>query len=376
MKIFKITDRKVLRFKYREDINGLRALSVVSVILYHLDINLFGKKLFISGYLGVDVFFIISGFLISNIIISELTNNTFMFKSFYERRIRRVFPTLFITILISFFSSFMILTPKPMNEFLKSALAALLFVSNIFFSKLDFYNAEPTQVMPLLHTWSLGIEEQFYLLFPILCFTLYKYFKSYFLEIISLIAVISIFFNLGAGNVKFYLLQFRMWELLIGVILSTLFINFKLNLKYIKSIGFLILIYTLNSFDETSILQIEPKILIAFAVSLILISDNKNTYFDKLCNLKIIKNLGLISYSLYLFHQPLFAFAKIYIQKNTLEFTNINQNDYFLFQSFKSITPVLIAILFLISNLNYFFIEKKFINKTFNLKVLRNFFLY
>ena len=160
-KIFEFIDiSKIDRISFRGDINGLRAIAVLAVVLYHADIGPFK-----GGWLGVDIFFVISGYLISNIIISELNNNSFSFSNFYIRRVRRILPALFSTLIFTIPFSYLLLTPKGMMEYTKSVVSSIFFYANYYFQNLDFYNAEPTKVMPLLHTWSLSIEEQFYLFF-------------------------------------------------------------------------------------------------------------------------------------------------------------------------------------------------------------------
>ena len=171
--IFDISN--IERIPYRQDVNVLRALAVLSVMFYHAEIQFFK-----GGWLGVDIFFVISGYLISNIIISDLNNCTFSFRRFYERRVRRIIPALFSVILICLPFSYWLLTPRAILEFSKSMISSIFFYSNYFFQNLDFYNAEPTKVMPLLHTWSLAVEEQFYIFFPLICFVIYKYFRKYF----------------------------------------------------------------------------------------------------------------------------------------------------------------------------------------------------
>src|SRR5210317_2544570 len=167
--IYKLTDiSSIKRISFRQDINGLRAIAVLAVVFYHAELELFK-----GGWLGVDIFFVISGFLISNIITSELNRGTFSFYSFYKRRTKRIIPALFSVILFSFIPSYFLLTPKALNEYISSVISSIFFYSNIYFSNLDFYNAEPVKFMPLLHTWSLSVEEQFYLLLPALLVVLY-----------------------------------------------------------------------------------------------------------------------------------------------------------------------------------------------------------
>ena len=146
--ILDITDiSEIKRISFRQDINGLRAIAVLAVVFYHADIELFK-----GGWLGVDIFFVISGYLISNIIISELNEGTFSFKNFYLRRVRRILPALFSTLLLTIPFAYFFLTPKAMTEYIDSLVASIFFYANYHFMNLDFYIAESTKVMPLLHT--------------------------------------------------------------------------------------------------------------------------------------------------------------------------------------------------------------------------------
>ena len=153
---------KVLKFSYLKQLDILRALSVLGVILYH-----YTDSIFLGGWLGVDVFFVLSGYLISNTIISSIENNSFSIKEFYKRRAKRILPSLLSTILFTLPLSFQFLAPKELIEYLRTVSSSLLFFSNFYLSKLDFYNTPSAKLMPLIHTWSLSIEEQFYIIFPI-----------------------------------------------------------------------------------------------------------------------------------------------------------------------------------------------------------------
>ena len=211
--IYKLTDiSSIKRISFRQDINGLRAIAVLAVVFYHAELELFK-----GGWLGVDIFFVISGYLISNIIISELNEGTFSFKNFYLRRVRRILPALFSTLLLTTPFAYFFLTPKALEEYIDSLIASVFFYANYHFMNLDFYIAESTKLMPLLHTWSLAIEEQYYLLFPLLSFIVYKYFKKYFTFFIGFITIGSLYLNtLSQSSDKFYRLEFRIWELLLG----------------------------------------------------------------------------------------------------------------------------------------------------------------
>lgn len=302
--IFDISN--IQRIPYRQDINILRAIAVLSVLFYHAEIHLFQ-----GGWLGVDIFFVISGYLISNIIISDLNNSTFSFKNFYERRVRRIIPALFSVILICLPFSYWLLTPRAMLEFSQSMIASILFYSNYFFQNLDFYNAEPTKVMPLLHTWSLAVEEQFYIIFPIICLVIYKYFRKYFVFFIVVIIFFSIYLNSTTTEiVKFYQIQYRGWELLAGALI--MMINSKIKVKKINFLGYLIIFLCFFYFKDTmqNLNSIEPRFFAVTGTGFVLMSKSNN-----LLNIKPILLIGSSSYSIYLFHQPIFAFYRLFIER-------------------------------------------------------------
>ena len=296
---------KIERISFREDINGLRAVAVLAVVFYHADIELFK-----GGWLGVDIFFVISGYLISNIIVSELNEGSFSFKNFYFRRIRRILPALISILLFSIPFSYLLLTPKAMDEYVNSLTSSLFFYSNYYFMNLDFYIAESTKVMPLLHTWSLAIEEQYYILFPLLAFLIYKYLKKYFIFLIAIITVASVYINtLNQSVDKFYRLEYRIWELLLGVLVMVLSNNIKI--KHLEKVGLPLMLFPLFYFDKYSVSDIEPKLLALLGVSLIIFSNTNTTYLTKVLSFKLLGVVGLSSYSIYLLHQPIFAFFRL-----------------------------------------------------------------
>ena len=282
MNILKFLDiSNINRISFRNDINGLRAIAVLSVVFYHADIDLFK-----GGWLGVDIFFVISGYLISNIIISELNESKFSFKIFYLRRIKRILPALFFTLFISIPFAFWLLSPKAMDEYLDSLVASLFFYANYYFMNLEFYIAESTKVMPFLHTWSLAIEEQYYILFPLFAFFIFKNLKKYFFLIISFFVVSSIYLSTLSQEVtKFYKLEFRIWELLIGVLVMILRSNVKVN--HLEKIGFPVMLLPIFYFDDSWINHIEPKLISLFGISLIIFSNTDTTVLTKFLNVKI-----------------------------------------------------------------------------------------
>ena len=212
----------MIKLKYRPEIDSLRAFAVLAVVIYHAKFNFFGNILLPGGYLGVDVFFVISGYLITSLILKELINtDSFSFKSFYIKRVRRILPVLLLVIFVSIPFSWIYLFPSDLVSFSKSILYSLGFSSNFYFhfSGLDYGSPEGLQ-KPFLHTWSLSIEEQFYIIFPICLFLIFKYSrKNVFLFFIICFVVSLILANWGSKNyisANFYFLYSRIWELILG----------------------------------------------------------------------------------------------------------------------------------------------------------------
>jgi peptidoglycan/LPS O-acetylase OafA/YrhL len=354
----------IKRISYRKDINSLRAIAVLVVVFYHAEVLFFN-----GGWLGVDIFFVISGYLISNIIISELNDGTFTFKNFYLRRVKRILPPLFAILLFSLPFSFWLLTPKAMYEYLYSGLASLTFISNYYFVNFDFYNAEPSKFIPLLHTWSLSIEEQYYIIFPAVLFVINKFFKKYLLHIIGVTIFLSLGINLLVqSNFSFYRIEFRVWELLIGTVIMIL--NSKWHFPKLNLLGYFFLFFPIFMFDDSSLFNLLPRVICLAGVAIVLISENEKSITTKLFSLKPFQTVGLISYSMYLIHQPLFAFSRVFVYKNFPNFYNLEYPEYFGDLYFKRYTLPLLIILFLLSLFSYFFIEKKFIQEKINLKWL------
>src|SRR5210317_30681 len=215
-----------MKVVYRPEIDGLRAIAVSAVILYHAQITILGQRPFKGGFIGVDIFFVISGYLITSIILKELvTTGSFSFKHFYERRIRRILPALLFVMLVSLPFAWMYLLPSSFIDFSKSILYSLGFSSNFYFHYSgQQYGAESGLLKPFLHTWSLSVEEQFYILFPIVLLITFKYFKKYLIHILILGFVISLgladWVSRNHPSASFYFLHTRMWELLAGSILA------------------------------------------------------------------------------------------------------------------------------------------------------------
>ena len=220
-----------MTIKYRPEIDGLRAIAVGAVILYHAQITISGHQPFKGGFIGVDIFFVISGYLITSIILKELvTTGSFSFKHFYQRRIRRILPALLFVMLISLPFAWMYLLPNSFVDFSKSILYSLGFSSNFYFHYSgQQYGAESGLLKPFLHTWSLSVEEQYYILFPIVLLLSFKYFRKKLIHLLIFGFIISLgvaeWTSRNYPSASFYFLHTRMWELLVGSILAYYEIN-------------------------------------------------------------------------------------------------------------------------------------------------------
>src|SRR6056300_1289733 len=215
-----------MKLTYRPEIDGLRAIAVGAVILNHAPITILGNQPFKGGFIGVDIFFVISGYLITSIILKELvTTGSFSFKHFYERRIRRILPALLFVILVSLPFAWMYLLPSSFIDFSKSILYSLGFSSNFYFHYTgQQYGAESGLLKPFLHTWSLSVEEQYYILFPIILLVVFKFFRKCLIHLLILGFVMSLgLADWGSRNhpsFNFYILLTRGCELLAGSLLA------------------------------------------------------------------------------------------------------------------------------------------------------------
>ena len=191
-----------MKINYRPEIDGLRAIAVISVILYHAQITILGYQPFKGGFIGVDIFFVISGYLITSIILKELvTTGSFSFKYFYERRIRRILPVLCVVILVTCFLSSFLMMPTLVEDVQKQSLSSIFFISNFkFIFDLTEYQSISSNYIPLLHTWSLSIEEQFYLVFPLFLFLIFFYFRKYLVIILLITLTSSLVFSDWQSN--------------------------------------------------------------------------------------------------------------------------------------------------------------------------------
>ena len=313
--------RLVITTKYYKSLDGLRALAVISVVLFHLRIRYIP-----SGYLGVDVFFVLSGFLITNNILKSIVNGSFSIKIFYLKRMKRILPALLTVLLCTIAVSYFLFGPNSLKNYSHSLLATILSFSNIYFYyslNFGYFNTD-SSVIPLLNTWSLGIEEQFYFVWPLLLMGFCYFFdaqKSNFraynaiklLCFLCLIISLLLFFHYR--SVKYYYSPFtRAFELLFGCFLAV-----SIQKKYIKNIGRLsinmlslisIILIIFPIFFQQKIYPSVSSVLVCLgSVIFIYVSLNKTkAIFHKIFEFRVITSIGLISYSLYLWHWPIIAY--------------------------------------------------------------------
>jgi peptidoglycan/LPS O-acetylase OafA/YrhL len=301
--------------KYRSEIDGLRALAVTSVILFHAGVSIVS-----GGYVGVDIFFVISGFLITTIILGEIQSGTFSIVKFYERRVRRILPALFFVMFLCVPVAWVVLSPYDMKYFSKSLAYVSIFLSNTIFYKQSGYFDAASELKPLLHTWSLGIEEQYYVFFPVLLILLWRYARAYVLHTFAAIFIISLLYTQHLIQVKpaaaFYLLQSRIWELMAGSITAVL-VSKNLygydaeKLKNPLSItGFALLIISILYFDKTTPFPSFYTLMPIIGTVLIIMFGTEKTIVARIFSFKPVVGIGLISFSAYLWHQPIFAFYR------------------------------------------------------------------
>ncbi len=298
--------------RYRQEIDGLRAVAVVPVVLFHA-----GFGIFSGGYVGVDVFFVISGYLITSIIINELGRGEFSLVRFYERRARRILPALFVVMLSCIPFAWLWMAPSQLEDFGRSLVAVSLFASNILFWLESDYFAPAAEEKPLLHTWSLAVEEQYYMLFPLFLLLTWRFGRPRVFYGIAAVAAVSLLLcewswrTMPVAN--FYLAPTRAWELLAGSLCA--FVQFgaaQQRNDLLAGLGLGLIVFAILAFDAATPFPSLYALAPVGGTALIILFAGAGTWTARLLSLPPLVGVGLISYSLYLWHQPLFAFARVY----------------------------------------------------------------
>ncbi len=347
--------------KYKPEIDGLRALSILFVIFYHAKISVGSSQILAGGLLGVDIFFVISGYLITLIILKEYqTTDSFNIVNFYKRRIRRIIPVYLFIIGVSIPFAWFILLPNDLIDYSKSILYSLSFISNFYFYFENFsYDNNSSLLKPFLHTWSLSVEEQFYLIIPFLILFLIKFRINFFLILIILFCVSLLIFLFNKDIAyNFYLLPSRAWQIIAGAIIAYSELNKKFNIysnrikNFLILTGILLILISGLFYNKLPFSFPLTNVLVVFGSSLIIKYSYQNNKIVKILSFRIFTFVGVISYSLYLWHFPLFAFNR-----------NINENQ---LSNYIYIFPLLL----ILSIFTYYFIEKKFRDPKFKFKYI------
>ncbi len=349
---------------YRPDIDALRGYAILFVVLYHANFKLFNNYIFPGGFIGVDIFFVITGFLITTILLEEYNNNkSINILKFYERRVRRLIPALLIIIFIGTILAYIVLDPTKLKHFSESVFASLGFVANIYFHYFgNIYGTETALMKPLLHLWSLGVEEQFYIILPVGLLIILKYFNRFLLLLLALAFILSLGFTYYASikhpMFNFWMLPSRAWEVIAGALVAFYLMKYKITINeilvnIIKCISLLTIISCIFFFNiqfkHPGLITLIP--IIATSCLILFGYQVKFGKIDKIFFNKSIIFLGKISYSLYLWHFLLFSIFR----NSRFDETNVSKF-------------LLIILSLFLSYLTFLFIEKKFRDKTYSFK--------
>jgi peptidoglycan/LPS O-acetylase OafA/YrhL len=300
---------------YRADIDGLRAIAVLSVLLFHA-----GVEAFSGGFVGVDIFFVISGYLITTIIHREVETGRFSVTQFYERRFRRILPAAAVVVVAVLVAGELLFPLHHQDNVARSAVATALFSSNIYFFLESGYFADPANTVPLLHTWSLAVEEQFYLAFPLVMLLIAKFGRgrySTWLLVLTVVSLVScVVVTESNTSAAFYLSHTRAWELLAGGLLAINAIpalQDQRKREFVSLAGILLLAFSVLSFSELTIFPGLAALLPVLGTAMLIHSGaHGQTVVGRCLSVRPLVFVGLISYSLYLWHWPVVVFAQYY----------------------------------------------------------------
>ncbi|MBC8128197.1 MAG: acyltransferase [Gloeobacteraceae cyanobacterium ES-bin-144] len=300
---------------YRPDIDGLRAIAILGVLLYHIDHLLLG-----GGFVGVDVFFVISGFLITSLMAREIEAGRFTITQFYERRIRRIFPALFCMIVGCCVATWFMLLPADMTRFATSVKYVAISIPNLYFlEEIQDYFSPAVSQLPMLHTWSLGVEEQFYFVFPLVLTSLYRYVRNSDMRLTVIAAVFIVSFTTSCIAVHeqpaeaFFLLPYRAWEMMLGSLLAMTKLRFEsVRWNHVGGVtGLLMILASMAMYTEETAFPGLAALAPCMGTGLLILSGaDPRTITARLLSCKPLVFVGLISYSVYLWHWPLLVFAQ------------------------------------------------------------------
>jgi len=305
---------------YRPEIDGLRTIAVLPVILFHA-----GFAYFSGGFVGVDIFFVISGYLITTILAKEMAEGKYSIMEFYERRARRILPALLFVIIVSLPFAMWWLASRDLGNLGKSMIGVGTFASNLFFWSNTSYFDPQAADQPLLHTWSLSVEEQYYIFLPIIMFLVWKYARRALLPFLIVAAIGSLALaqwasvNHATGN--FYMLPTRAWELMAGSIVALVILEWaprdrgpvfsKFNDGALAAIGLGMIVYSIFKYDENTVFPTLYTLTPVLGTCMVILFSTRTCAVGRLLSLKPLVAIGLVSYSAYLWHQPIFALYRL-----------------------------------------------------------------
>jgi peptidoglycan/LPS O-acetylase OafA/YrhL len=341
--------------KYRPEIDGLRTVAVLPVILFHA-----GFTFFSGGFVGVDIFFVISGYLITSILAAEIAQGHFSILKFYERRARRILPALFFVIIATLPFALAWMLDSDLQNLGRSIMSVAVFASNLFFWRNTDYFDPAAGEQPLLHTWSLAVEEQYYIFFPLFLLLAWKLKKPGLTLFILCITCVSLALaEWGATYhpaINFYLLPTRAWELLAGSLTAMVLFRtsgvaapaagFNPYKAALAIIGVAMVLYSIFGFEETTPFPSLYTVIPVLGTCLIILFASPQCVTGKVLSLKPMVWIGLLSYSAYLWHQPIFALYRL----SPLQFSNYDE----------AIFPLLIIAVFVLAWISWKYIEAPF----------------
>ncbi len=313
---------------YRKEIDGLRAIAVIPIILFHANLAPFH-----GGYIGIDVFFVISGYLVTHSIINEIENKNFSMSSFHEKRARRILPVLILVCITSIIMSIIFMYPFQILDFANSVFFTSTLTSNFYFWKNTggYFSGSFVEQMPLLHTWSIAAQEQFYIFFPIFFLILWRFGYKIFLTLILFIFLVSFllseFASINNPRPNFFLIVTRVWEILLGSMCAIYLLKIKTKNNegsdIFSTFGLFIIIVPIFIYNKNTPFPSIYALLPTLGTLLIIIFCKHTTMLGKFLSFKPLVFIGVLSYGAYLWHHPLLSFAKIYTDNSLNNFISI-----------------------------------------------------